>query len=86
MGYKHLIEKIAITLYLHEGGCGPDEYYEMHGHGRPHWEIMYPFQEGKPELAEHERDAYRAQACAVVDLMLRLNVIDIKTYTNNDID
>jgi len=56
---KELKEKVAMLIYYHEGGVGPDEYLEVMGRIQPHWN----------ELAEWERDEYRYQAESVIKFL-----------------
>jgi len=77
--HEELIERIAITIYQHEGGLSPEDYFNTVGTDRKNWINKMEFQKDKLELVEHERDEYRHQANEVIDVLLRLGVIEIKT-------
>jgi hypothetical protein len=66
MNDKDLIESIAEILYNYEGGMHPDEYEMITGVKKKMWMTNAPWDQDILELAEHERDEYRLQACQVV--------------------
>lgn len=77
MDYTELIEKIARTIYYHDGGMTPDEYKKVTGEYRSNWAIHYDFQKENGELAQHERDDYRIVAEAVINRLMSLGVVEI---------
>jgi len=62
-----LVEKVAIAIYLHQGGVAPDQYEEVMGVKQRLWKTAAPW-DSQPEieLCEHERDEYRFQAEAAI--------------------
>ena len=80
INHSLLIEKIARAIYYHEGGLEPDEWEEEFNSEKAHWVKEFAFQKGRV-LEQHERDEYRFQACAVLDVLIRLGVIN---YTKGE--
>ena len=66
-----LVERVAETIYLHEGGLGSEEDWKaVHGDTpRLFWKTGAPWDTNPAELTEWRRDEYRAQARAALRVL-----------------
>ena len=71
----NLIDRIAETIYRNSGGMTDDEYLQENGHPRREWQTDAPWDSNPDELCEWERDDYRMQAKAVMQLLQDLDII-----------
>lgn len=71
-----IIEDIAKTIFLHEGGLAPGEYEAVTGKRQKLWKTDAQW-DSQPdiELCEWERDEYRVMASAVVDLLVERGMV-----------
>jgi hypothetical protein len=65
---QDLVEKVAETIYRYRA-CHPEEYEQVMGQPMKLWKTDAPWDTNPNELAEHERDDYRRQARAVLNLL-----------------
>ena len=63
-----LVEKVAEAIYRNVGGVSPDEFEAVIGQPQRHWKTDAPWDTDPNELCEHERDEYRFQARAILNL------------------
>lgn len=68
--YDEMVEEVAKTIFYTESGAANDEEWEMmHGIPRPIWKTDAPWDTNDKELTEWQRDDYRWQAKAVLQVL-----------------
>jgi len=76
---EKLVERIAEAIYRHRGGISPEEYETIMGKKQRAWKTDAPWDTNPDELCEHERDDYRVEARAVLDVLRR----DLETVASS---
>jgi hypothetical protein len=69
MTQEELVEKIAETIFLYDGGVDPERYEELIGKAKKAWKTDAPWDTNPNELCEWERDEYRTQAREVLKVL-----------------
>ena len=67
---RELVERVAEALYRNEGGMDDEEFAIVTGGHRKHWQTDAPWDTRNDELAEHERDDFRAMAKVAIEIVL----------------
>ena len=65
-----IVERVAEAIYRTSGGMTDEDFVQIHGKARRIWKTDQPWDsQSDIELCEWERDEYRLQAQAVINVL-----------------